>query len=80
MADVNPTPGVRCDNCGTIEDKVKRDYSNEWNRPARWGNIFLSGRGLYKGYPDDLKLSDLCPKCLHACHEAVERALKETRE
>ncbi|MCP5018407.1 MAG: hypothetical protein GY938_24485 [Ketobacter sp.] len=73
MADVAPeTPRIRCDNCGFIQEKEKRN--NAYSKPDQWGYVIVSATN--NGSPNDIKMADLCPSCNSLVHEAVTAALK----
>lgn len=81
MADVNVIPKIRCDNCGTIEDKVK-DAGGKVAKPRSWGSCRLEGSKCSDSYGGKSRLDypDLCPICAEVALEAAHVALKRRRE
>lgn len=81
MADVTEIPKIRCDNCGTVEEKTKdgNGMSVNWRKPKGWGSVHVSGtaRGMY---PNDIKMTDLCEACHKIVFDAVGDALKKARK
>lgn len=78
MADVNPTPRIRCDNCGAMADKVSKTMPPAWERPSGWGSVRVDPT-VSGMYPNRIAMTDLCPDCLKAVHGAVGAALEIRR-
>lgn len=85
MADVSLIPKVRCDNCGTIADKTRRNTNpkSDWVRPLVWGGMKAEGgricKQTYGTGKERLDFIDLCPKCAEAAFEAAAKALEKAR-
>lgn len=77
MVTVERPPLARCDNCGTTEEKVHRYGSDKWSNPDGWGGIKVDA--MRGAYPNNITMSDLCPRCLKTVHAAVSGALKNAR-
>lgn len=82
MADVNITPRISCDNCGTTVDKEPEKFakSKSYIKPKDWGSCKMEGStsDTY-GAKDRLDFTDLCPKCAKAAVDAVAAAMKAIR-
>lgn len=83
MADVTVAPRIRCDNCGTIEDKVVRTSGEGmgYARPKDWGTmqaIAGSHQGAYGGNAR-LDFHDLCCLCADAAYRSAAAALERRR-
>jgi hypothetical protein len=81
MADINLAPRVRCDNCGLTTDKVRPrfDTTSKWERPSDWGDVRVAPT-LRGTYPNNIAMTDLCPRCLAMVHEAVGKSLELARQ
>lgn len=75
MGTIERAPMAQCDNCGLSEEKKK---GSTWVLPDGWGGVKVAA--THRGYyPNNIAMSDLCPRCLRAVHYAVTAALKEAR-
>lgn len=74
MDTVKRAPLACCNNCNFTAEKQKK---NEWVNPDGWGGVRVSP--THSGYyPNNITVSDLCPRCLKAVHGAVTEALKQS--
>lgn len=77
MSEVTQVPKIRCDNCGTIADK--KHMLGSWRRPNDWGDVRVAPLNSGVSYPNQIAMTDLCPRCLGLVHEAVGNALEAGR-
>jgi hypothetical protein len=83
MSDVSITPKIRCDNCGEISEKTKRDKLPplDWVKPRAWGSLKIEGSRSTDSYGGKatLTFTDLCPKCAQSALDAAASVLKKLR-